>query len=87
MDDDLPIVPDSPAGIAEIVVPLMRADRCEQRDCPARAMVRVRKGLLFLDFCGHHYAKHELALVSGGWHINHDIRTESTTPRESSADR
>lgn len=63
---------------------LLLADRCDR--CGAQAFVRVTvkttDALSFhvprvLDFCGHHYAKHELALlavatnvVDERWRIN-----------------
>ena len=40
-------------------------DRCDR--CGAQALVRVQMpSELLLDFCGHHYRQHELALMAQG---------------------
>lgn len=64
---------------AALIVPLLPADRCDR--CTSQAHVRVRRAVATdprddtrLDFCGHHYHEHELALMAAGWHVEHDTR-------------
>lgn len=59
---------------AQIIVPLTALDRCDA--CAAQARVRVRRAALDLVLCGHHFNRHELALMAGGWLVNHDARAE-----------
>lgn len=51
-------------------------DRCDR--CSAGALVRVALGtldkVLFLDFCGHHYARNETELILSGWSPVVDLR-------------
>lgn len=52
---------------AETVNTVLNAtDRCDQ-GCGAAAKVRVVGLQGHLDFCGHHYAKHETALTEWGF--------------------
>ena len=57
---------------------LVQQDRCDR--CSAQALVRVRmpSGSL-LDFCGHDYRKHELALLA------QDGKVVEVVPAERSA--
>lgn len=59
--DDLIVIPTAP-GVPDLV----RADRCDACGS-AQALYRVRlaSGKL-LDFCQHHYIKHDAALAAGG---------------------
>lgn len=67
-------VPDTAAELKLEPLPLRTADRCDQ-DCPAQAMVRtVKDNELVLDWCGHHYATHEPALMGKGFVVYQDIR-------------
>lgn len=43
-------------------------DRCDV-DCPQQALVRMQIGGKALDFCRHHYNKHEMALIEQGAEI------------------
>jgi len=63
--------------------PLVLQDRCDQ--CGAQAFVRVARRAFLqpglfdhrdLIFCGHHYVKHELALMQQGFAITSDQRSE-----------
>lgn len=49
---------------------LRPADRCDS--CGAQAFVRVELSpeMGELDLCGHHYARHEAALVAYPWTVN-----------------
>lgn len=38
------------------------------------ALVRVAKYGRVIDFCGHHFESHELALMLEGWAVTDDIR-------------
>lgn len=50
-----------------------RNDRCDM--CSAAALVVVtRPGGKRLDFCGHHFAKHEPLLLEQQWHPSVDRR-------------
>lgn len=42
--------------------------------CSAEALVMVAKGQLTLEFCGHHFTKHEVALAITDWHVIEDTR-------------
>lgn len=44
-------------------------DRCDNGGCNAAAYVRVRVSTGDLVFCGHHYARHESAVVAAGAQI------------------
>jgi len=54
--------------------------RTALRQCDATAsgaensLVRLGKGLLMLDLCGHHFAELELALLAAGWQVTDDNR-------------
>ncbi|WP_245679157.1 DUF7455 domain-containing protein [Actinomadura hibisca] len=53
--------------------PLKIADRCDR--CGAQAFVRVEFDGLDLLFCGHHYRRHEMALLNRVPHAHvHDER-------------
>lgn len=64
--------------------PLVTQDRCDR--CGAQAFVRVVKpgttadpGVFLphdLVFCGHHYGRHELALMQQGFVLMSDQRAE-----------
>lgn len=64
------------------------ADRCDR--CGAQAFVRVLqgrrgRGALTLDFCGHHYAKHERALSRQKFAVLVDTRDTINATSASSA--
>ena len=52
------------AVLEQTKVPLTALDRCDV--CPAAARVRVTVKSGDLVFCGHHFTKHEVALVAQG---------------------
>ncbi|WP_406530719.1 hypothetical protein [Streptomyces sp. I8-5] len=58
-----------PSGTAiPVGLYLTAHDRCD--NCSAAAQFRVHRiGGLELDFCGHHWQKHHVALYSGGWFV------------------
>lgn len=58
--------------------PLRVIDRCDNARCNARAYVRVEIKDMPLDFCGHHYAAHEPALIPAGAVVLEDIRDQLT---------
>lgn len=41
--------------------------RCDS--CQAQAFVAASKGELMLLFCGHHFRRHEDAMVTDGWSL------------------
>jgi len=41
------------------VTALKPQDRCDHRACGAQALVRVQFETGLLDFCGHHWRRHE----------------------------
>jgi hypothetical protein len=47
---------------------LSKADRCDR--CTAQAFVVARQGSMMLLFCGHHYARNEVALDEQGFTID-----------------
>lgn len=55
-------------------------DRCGHSDGVriTQARVRVAKDDLVLTFCGHHYARYELALLQAGFVLVTDQRHELT---------
>jgi hypothetical protein len=36
--------------------------------------VRVARGLLVLDLCGHHFDRYQVVLLISGWRVTHDNR-------------
>lgn len=46
---------------------LTQADRCDR--CPAQAFVLVKGVHGELLFCGHHYSKHEVALIKFAYEV------------------
>jgi hypothetical protein len=50
-----------------LISPLQDKDRGDC--CNSQALVRLSKGRSILDFCGHHYRRHELALFISGWAV------------------
>lgn len=63
--------------------PLQAQDRCDR--CGAQAFVRVAttggfySKALELLFCGHHFARHELALMPSGFAVVNDDRASINT--------
>jgi ribosomal protein L37AE/L43A len=51
---------------------LTSMDRCDK--CGAQAYVRVGKGSMELDFCGHHFAKYGDDLDLQQWAVSIDTR-------------
>ena len=58
-----------PIATAQPAIPdLTLTDTCDQ--CGAAACVRVAvTDAQHLDFCGHHYAEHEMALLAAGYRV------------------
>ena len=72
------------ATMSTTTAELTRQDRCDR--CGAQAYVRAtipNAGGTALLFCGHHFRKHELALISAGAEIldeRHRIDEEAAQP-------
>lgn len=73
------------AAWRSLIPTLGPADGCDR--CIQQARVRlVSPGEDVLDLCRHHYQKHELALLSGGWRLHSDTLAELTLgPKEATA--
>lgn len=56
------------------IEPLNLTDACDR--CGATTMVRLRKGELVIDFCGHHFRVNVDALTMQGWLVHEDKRRE-----------
>lgn len=52
--------------------PLVPADRSDALSA-ARALIRVVKGDMILDFDLHNYTRHKLALEADGWTVAEDV--------------
>ena len=63
---------------------LVKSDRCDARNCPAQAFVLAKFITGELYFCGHHFSKHEDAIVSTAYDIV-DEREMINSKSESSA--
>jgi hypothetical protein len=59
----------APSATAQSAIPdLTLMDTCDQ--CGAAACVRVVvTDAQHLDFCGHHYVEHEMALLAAGYRV------------------
>ncbi len=62
------VLPQEVDDLAEVQFDLSKADRCDR--CTAQAFVVARQGSLMLLFCGHHYARNEVALDEQGFTID-----------------
>lgn len=58
-----------------------RCDHC----WVASSHVHVSRGSDDLEFCGHHYRRHEIALISIGYRVVRDTRDSLTIKIESSS--
>lgn len=68
---------------------MTKTDRC-MCGCPAQALVRVQIPMddtddLTVDYCAHHWGKHETGLDHLGVTILIDVRDEASTAVDSSA--
>ena len=51
---------------------------CDRCGPAVRALTLVTKGDLEIHLCGHHFRKHEPALLAAGWEVRSDAREKVT---------